>query len=179
MTRFFAAILAVAMLSLSEPQSVAAQFKVFYFGVNGLTCSQCSRSVEIQLKKLPFVAAVQLDLEQTTGQLLLKDGVKVRPDAIARAIVDAGFSIRFLAAELQTAGLEQKTEQCFVYQHTAYYLQDGKLPLEDDQWQVVFTGPQFTEGKSLFWKKGKDSSVLPKNAGCRARDHYFIALKKL
>ena len=40
-------------------------------GINGLTCSQCSRSVELQLRKLSFIKDVNMNLQQTEGTLSL------------------------------------------------------------------------------------------------------------
>ncbi len=66
-------------------------------GINGLTCSQCSRSVEMQLRKLTFVKDVEMNLQQTEGIITLIDGKAAVPfQEIAGAVKDAGFSIRFL-----------------------------------------------------------------------------------
>src|SRR5690606_37128157 len=139
MTKFLHGILVFILLSFSEPWTVNAQITSFQFGVNGLTCSQCSRSVEMQLNKLDFVDSVQLDLEQTVGRIVPKAGAQVQPGYIAKAIKDAGFSIRFLTAEVLTAGLTQKEDQCFLQQRVVYYLAEGQLPLTAETWKITFT----------------------------------------
>jgi copper chaperone CopZ len=65
-------------------------------GINGLTCSQCSRSVELSLRRLRFIKDVSMDLEHTKGRLFFKDNEKIDPDAIAQAVKNAGFSVRSL-----------------------------------------------------------------------------------
>lgn len=177
MTRFFFPVMAVAMLLFGELKVARAQFTEFRFGVNGLTCSQCTRSVEQQLKKLDFVEQVHMDLERTTGKIIPKEGVRVQPKAIAKAISDAGFSIRFLEAELHTSAITQQQSACFTYQGTAYYWKDGALPVDAAVVQLRFEDALFSSGKPWFWHKRQ--AVLPdKKAACRARDFYTIALKK-
>lgn len=73
-----------------------AQFIWAEIGVDGLTCSQCSRSVEMSLLKLDFVHEVQMNLEHTTGKITFKKGIEVNLKKIAKAITDGGFSVRYL-----------------------------------------------------------------------------------
>src|ERR1700744_4870126 len=78
-----------------------AQITEVDLGVNGLTCSQCSRSVEMRIRKLDFVKDVQMNLEHTEGKIFFKENKKVDIDKIAQAVVDAGFSVRTLKATIQ------------------------------------------------------------------------------
>lgn len=168
--------MAGVMLLFGELPAAQAQFTEFRFGVNGLTCSQCTRSVEQQLKKLDFVAQVSMDLEHTTGKIIPKAGTTIRPKAIAKAISDAGFSIRFLQADFNTDGWTQQAAPCFIYQRTAYYLKEDKLPTSGVL-QVVFLDPVFSAGKP--WLRNKKQTPLPvKQTECRAKEFYFIALQK-
>lgn len=77
-----------------------AQIQSAKVGINGLTCSQCSRSVEMQLRKLAFVANVNMDLSNTEGTLQFKEGSKIDFSKIAQAVKDAGFSVRFLEVKI-------------------------------------------------------------------------------
>src|ERR1700744_3890006 len=86
----FILLLAITMMPL-HAQVISARV-----GVNGLTCSQCSRSVEMQLRKLSFVKNVNMNLKQTEGDLEFKEGAKIDFSKIAEAIKNAGFSVRFL-----------------------------------------------------------------------------------
>ena len=74
---------------------VDAQPEFLTIGVNGLTCSQCTRNVEMKLRKLSFVTGVKMNLQQTNGVLSFKP-TGLDPSAIARAVRDAGFSLRFM-----------------------------------------------------------------------------------
>jgi len=77
-----------------------AQFETVYIGVNGLTCSQCSRTVEMSIRKLDFVADVQMNLEHTEGKIILRKNKKADIEKIAQAVFNAGFSVRYLQADL-------------------------------------------------------------------------------
>lgn len=90
-------IFTIAFLLLCLPKGFA-QFVWAEIGVNGLTCSQCSRSVEMSIIKLDFVKDVQMGLESTVGKILFKQGNDISFKKIAKAITDAGFSIRYLKA---------------------------------------------------------------------------------
>lgn len=73
-----------------------ARLTAVLIGVNGLTCSQCTRNVEMQLRRLPFVAEVHMNLEHTNGRIQLKEESGFTPERIVKAVQDAGFSVRYL-----------------------------------------------------------------------------------
>lgn len=74
----------------------AAQFRELSIGVDGLTCSQCTRSVEMHLRKLDEVKDVRMDLEHTNGTVILDPAKKTDLKRLAKAVTDAGFSVRYL-----------------------------------------------------------------------------------
>src|SRR4051812_34855647 len=98
-TLFLKALTLIVLLLCAVIQA-QAQFGNVYIGVNGLTCSQCTRTVEMSIRKLDFVADVQMNLEHTEGKIILKKNKKADMDKIAQAIVNAGFSVRYLQADL-------------------------------------------------------------------------------
>ncbi len=74
-------------------QKAPAQFNSAELGVNGLTCSQCSRSVEMSLLKLDFVQEVKMNLENTAGKIVFRKNALIKLNKIAKAVTDAGFSV--------------------------------------------------------------------------------------
>ena len=107
-----------------------AQFQAAYIGVNGLTCSQCSRTVEMSIRKLDFVSDVQMNLEHTEGKIILKKDKKPDMDKIAQAVINAGFSVRYLQADLMIDNSVAVSGQCFSYKGDAYeFTQMPKDPL--------------------------------------------------
>jgi copper chaperone CopZ len=90
----------VILLVLLFSQTIWAKITSVQIGVDGLTCSMCSRSVEMAIKKLAFVEEVKMDLKQTQGTITFKAGQNVNFKQLAKAVKDAGFSVRFLKASI-------------------------------------------------------------------------------
>ena len=95
--------------------SANAQFQTVF-----ITCSQCSRTVEISIRKLDFVADVQMNLEHTEGKIILKNGKKADMEKIAQAVTDAGFSLRYLKADLTIDNSINTSGQCVNYKGDEY-----------------------------------------------------------
>lgn len=146
---------------------VQAQFTKVSIGINGLTCSQCSRSVEIQLRKLPFVKEVNMDLERTEGVILFKANKKVNIASIAEAVKDAGFSVRFLKAEIERSDIDISEQGCFTLDGNSYNIL-RPLPLPGKPLLTLqFLGKNFIPGNEL--KKYK----LPAATPCKGKVTYF------
>jgi len=73
-----------------------AQIQYAELGIDGLTCSQCTRNVELSLRKLEFVSDVQMNLENTQGKILFNANKNISLKALSKAVIDAGFSVRYL-----------------------------------------------------------------------------------
>lgn len=121
---------------------VSAQFGEVHIGVNGLTCSQCTRNVEMRLRRLGFIEEVQMNLQHTDGIIRLKNAAVFDPSAIAKAVKDAGFSLRFLKADLNTADIVAKEESCFSIKGKSYQLIPSGSTLQP-QTTLQFIGPEF------------------------------------
>lgn len=106
-------LLFVTILSVSP---AFAGLKWADIGINGLTCSLCSRSVEMSLRRLDFVEDVVMSLETTEGRIFFKSGVLIDPVQIARAVVRAGFSVRFLKLQIRFDDIEVSSDGSFVFQ---------------------------------------------------------------
>lgn len=131
------------VLALIIVFSCQAQFQTAYIGVNGLTCSQCSRTVEMSIRKLDFVANVDMNLEHTEGKIILKKDRKADMDKIAQAVVNAGFSLRFLQADLAVDNSVTTAGQCFTYKGDEYvFTQQPKEPLKGVV-RLKFIGKKF------------------------------------
>src|SRR5579885_2179698 len=98
--RIFAYMRAAYLIIASVLLTVAsnAQFTQVELGVDGLTCSACTRSVEMGLRKLDFVKDVKMNLDNTNGVITFKEGIPVSIEKLAKAVSDAGFSVRYLQA---------------------------------------------------------------------------------
>ncbi len=129
--------------------NATAQFETAYIGVNGLTCSQCSRTVEMSIRKLDFVADVQMNLEHTEGKIVLKKNKKADMDKIAQAVVNAGFSVRYLQADLNIDNSVSASGTCFNYNGDQYVLTTTpKEPLKGTV-RLKFLGKKFMPKNEL------------------------------
>jgi copper chaperone CopZ len=147
---------------------VHAQFVSASVGINGLTCSQCSRSVEMQLRKLPFVKDVDMNLEQTEGRIVFRENKKVDIAGIAKAVKDAGFSVRFLKARVKKSSVQLSDQGCFSYNGNSYtFLGTSPLPAAE-VFNIRFLGKGFSAGNEL---KNYDLSAKGK---CMGRNNYFV-----
>jgi len=107
---------------LSGALRADAQFETVYIGINGLTCSQCSKTVETQVRKLDFVRDVQMNLQRTEATILLRENKKVAIDKIARAVKDAGFSLRSLKADIHIGNTVSVSGNCMTSNGDTYVL---------------------------------------------------------
>ena len=98
-----------------------AQFSWVQIGVDGLTCSACSRSVEMSIRKLSFVDSVVMNLEHTQGKITFKKEAKVDIDKIAKAVTDAGFSLRSLYAGITIPELTINNDFCWILENNNYH----------------------------------------------------------
>jgi copper chaperone CopZ len=63
---------------------------------SGLTCSMCSKAVKEALEAVAFVEKVQVDIKNQQYNLTFKQDAAVNPDALNKAVEDAGFSVASL-----------------------------------------------------------------------------------
>jgi len=150
-------LLLVLLLSLCALGS-QAQWQAVYIGVNGLTCSQCSRTVELQIRKLDFVADVQMNLERTEGKVLLQKDKKVDMERIAQAVFDAGFSVRYVHADMNVDASFKESGGCYVYQGDGYVFEDHPKEALKGVVKLKFIGKKFLPKSDL-----KKYTIYPKD----------------
>jgi copper chaperone CopZ len=98
-----------------------AQFISAEIGVNGLTCSACTRTVEMSLRKLDFVKDVKMDLENTDGQVIFQPKSNVSAEKLANAVTAAGFSVRFINIVYHSdSAMSVNDNYCFSYDGNSY-----------------------------------------------------------
>lgn len=143
-----------------------AQTQQVVVSISGLTCSQCSRSVEMQLKKLGFIQSIQMDLKQTTATLKIKSGSKTDFRSIAKAVTDAGFSVAGLEAYMYAKQLKTDNNGCMQSGDGRFYIVNA--PLASPARELIkfeFIGKPFNTTKTQ-----QPSSSIP----CQKNANYFI-----
>ena len=127
--------------------AASAQVKDVELGINGLTCSQCSRSVEMKLRRLDFVKDVQMNLERTEGKITLRPDKKVDMERVAKAVEDAGFSVRYLQATFNFNQVQITPGHCFVYSGDNYQFLQTPEKVLDGLVTITFVGPKYQAKK--------------------------------
>lgn len=111
-------------------------------GINGLTCSQCSRSVEMQLKKLPFIQSIEMDLAGTQAILKIDERKNVNIYSIAQAVKDGGFSTRSIDIHFDESPF--KNNVCYTNVSLNLYTKEKNNSKVYRAW-----GPQFMNRKDF------------------------------
>ena len=161
--------LALILLFCCTALSSSAQFETAYIGVNGLTCSQCTRTVEMSLRKLDFVSDVQMNLQHTEGKIILKKDKKADMDRIAQAVIDAGFSLRYLTADLAIDISVIPSASCLIYKGDGFVLSHApKEPLKGTV-KLKFIGKKFMTKNEL---KKMPANTDPGCPGITGKTYY-------
>src|SRR5579859_7062370 len=149
------AFLFVSLLATScLPATSFGGIKWIDVGVNGLTCSMCSRSVEMSVRRLDFVDSVSMSLEKTEGRIYFKPGALVNLKKITEAVVDAGFSVRFLRLEFNFTGVPISPDGSFIFQGQSYQWLEFKEGSVSGDVALKLVDEGFLPRKeSSLWKK--------------------------
>ncbi|MFI5205900.1 MAG: heavy-metal-associated domain-containing protein, partial [Candidatus Paceibacterales bacterium] len=135
------------LLSLLLSIKTFGQFTSAEIGVDGLTCSQCQRGVEMSIRKLDFIQDILVNLEHTNGKITFKSGSKVNMDKIAKAVSDAGFSVRFLKVNFTFNNLNVSDNFCFSYQGDNYQFIKAGNQLLNGEKTIKIVGKNFMSAK--------------------------------
>jgi hypothetical protein len=146
------------LLTIAAGVSAFGGIKWADIGVNGLTCSMCSRSVEMSVRRLDFVDRVDMSLETTEGRIYFKPGALIDLNQLARAVVNAGFSVRFVRLEISFDDITLNKDGSFVFQGQPYQWLDFHNP-PATQAALKLVDENFLPRKErALWKKKIGSS---------------------
>lgn len=81
------------LLVLISSITSRAQFSTANLTAAGLTCAMCTKSIFNAIEKLPFVGKVDADIKNSAFQITFREGISIDPDALKKAVEDAGFSV--------------------------------------------------------------------------------------
>lgn len=155
-------IFAFIMSSLTMSADTFAGIRWIDVGVNGLTCSLCTRSVEMSIRRVDFVDTVMMSLETTEGRIYVKPNVPVNLEEISKAVVNAGFSVRFITIKLGLDDVEVNDDGSFAWQSQLFKWIDyqGRSGKNEVVLQLIDDGFLPKKEASKF-KKAFDFESLP------------------
>jgi copper chaperone CopZ len=163
----------VILIVLVFNQTIWAKITSVQIGVDGLTCSMCTRSVEMAIKKLAFVEIVKMDLTQTQGTITFKAGQNVNFKQLAKAVKDAGFSVRYLKAivdDLPTA----KNDAIIVGDNTIKLVNTVSDKTNTKTATLILLGIDYMNKKSLKTWQTKYSNFSPFT---KENNYYFAGIE--
>lgn len=151
------------------PCKIFAQLDSVEIGVNGLTCSMCSYSVEYSLKKLPEIRSVNMDLNSNIALVYFKAGEAVNFEALAKKVKESGFSVRSVSFALPE-NVKISEDGSFIIGAMEFYLlkenaghnQSGRYRILNRSSMSKSDYKQMSSKIRLFEKKnkGKDGVYL-------------------
>lgn len=123
---------------LLSGNGLIAQITQVSMGVNGLTCSQCSRSVYNALTKLEFIENVEMDLNETIAHITFKPQAKPDFDAMATAVVKAGYKVRDVIVNIDMKGFQINPDKSICMLDQCFYLDKNiAISLENIQIELL------------------------------------------
>lgn len=163
----------VLLGAILSPMVSFGQFKFANVGVDGLTCSACSRAVEMSIRKLNFVDSVSMNLNNTEGKIYFKRETKVSIEEIAKAVTDAGFSVRYLSAVFNFNNVVVEDNFCWNYENNQYlFVKTGNKNLNGDI-ILNFIGKKYLAKAEMK----KWTAIIKNSKGCdNKKSIYYVTI---
>ncbi|MBL7841916.1 MAG: heavy-metal-associated domain-containing protein [Cyclobacteriaceae bacterium] len=167
-SHYFQVVLTTVLLLICSKESKAG-IQWVEVGVNGLTCSMCTRSVEMSIRKLEFVDSVVMNLETTEGRIFLRPNVPFNLGQIAKAIVKAGFSVQFVKIRLDMDDITIHPTGVFVHRdQTFHWIDYSQVSKKQTTLKIINEGFLPKKEARKFKKK---TEMLKKNS---AQDALYV-----
>ena len=113
-----------------------------------------------------------MNLEHTQGKIIFKPNAKVEIERIAKAVVNAGFSLRYLSVIYSFTNVSVKDNFCFSFEGNQYqFLKTGAKTLNGEM-TLKFIGKEFLSRKEYKQWEPDLKPVCDKSTGVV----YFVTL---
>lgn len=126
----------------------SAQVQKVNLQASGLTCAMCSKAIYKAVSAISFVDTVLVNIEASTYDIRFKSEATPQFDQIAKAVVDAGFSVANLTVLVNFN--KQNVDK------------NGLLTLDGIQYKIIGTPPTTLQGSKKLQLIGKQY-MLPKD----------------
>ncbi|MEK0414400.1 MAG: hypothetical protein RL070_1888 [Bacteroidota bacterium] len=126
----------------------SAQVQKVNLQASGLTCAMCSKAIYKAVSAISFVDTVLVNIEASTYDIRFKSEATPQFDQIAKAVVDAGFSVANLTVLVNFN--KQNVDK------------NGLLTQDGIQYKIMGTPPTTLQGSKKLQLIGKQY-MLPKD----------------
>ncbi len=115
-----------------------------------------------------------MNLQNTEAEIIFKEGYKVDINAIAKSVVDAGFSVRYLKANVHFNQLSITPNYCWIYENNYYQFLKSDNNVLSGIKKITFIGSAFMP--KTEYKKWTTSLKEAKGKGCETEKTYYVTL---
>lgn len=156
----------ILIILMSFIYSQANAMKVV-ISINGLTCSLCSKTVEISLKKIDYVNNVKMRLDSAIAVIDIDTTSNINLSLLPKAVKDAGFAVASVIVDFK--GVMMPKDGCWFWKSNKLYVIDKTEGNE----QMTLLGKGFSSKKET--KKLKNKIYLKESC----QDFEYIYLQPL
>ena len=142
-------------IAISSTLFATAQFKTGTLQAAGLTCAMCTKAINETLKELSFVQTVKADIKNSQFVIQFKDGANVDPDALKKAVEDAGFSIAKLKLALNFDNVKVDNDSHVKIGSKTYHFLDTRSQVLNGEKTMTFVDKNFVVAKEFKKYSGK------------------------
>lgn len=136
----------------------------------GLTCSMCSNAINKQLKTLPEVEKVLIDLNTNTFMVYLKKNTAITPTVLKKNIEKSGFFVGSMVLTMEVDNA-QKNNSGFKNESGTYILVDSKDNPAKESIRLKVLNSGFVTKKEYK----QSAKMLSKYLGSGSQDEtYFV-----
>lgn len=165
-------IFLTVLFSLCISQQILAQVIEVKVGVNGLTCSACTKNVEMKIRKLRSVQDVNMDLELTEGQITFIPSSSPDLKMVAKAVRDAGFTVREMEAQIDFSGSLISGDSCLTLGGDVFFFTNSNAQNAKGMVRVTLLGEEYQEKRKMG-----TNVFIQKACGVPKRNSYLVNLK--
>jgi copper chaperone CopZ len=129
--------------------NVNAQIKSGSLQAAGLTCAMCTKAINETLKELSFVQNVKADIKNSQFLIQFTPGANVDPDALKKAVEDAGFSVAKLKLNLNFENVRIENDSHIKLGGKTFHFLDTKPQLLNGEKTITFVDKNFVLAKEF------------------------------
>lgn len=129
--------------------TASAQVKTGTLQAAGLTCAMCTKAINETLEELSFVKSVKADIKNSQFVLQFKDDAFVDPDALKKAVEEAGFSVAKLKLTLQFDDIKIDNDSHVNVGGATYHFLDTRAQILQGDRTITFVDKNFVLPKEF------------------------------
>lgn len=136
----------------------------------GLTCSMCSNAINKQLKAMPEVEKVIIDLNANTFMVSLKKNNVITPQVLRASIEKAGFFVGSMVLTMDVDNAQVKDNGSFKNASGTYVIVDAKDKTTNGTLRLKVLNSGFVTKKEYK----QSAKMLSKYSALGEKETYFV-----